>query len=317
MQQLKWLINYTITIPQIKIIKKFVSYDVFMKMRTKYLSVHTKYKIKNLEEANEAMIQLIRSGKPFAAVRNGMGETAFFSKLTQDKVLHTKQAYKQRMAVNFNYANEEMEKYYQLIKNSYYNADITAVWGNIPMEECCIECCKKESIICRSEVFNLYDYFGCWIQELEGKKVLIVSPFVETMQEQYVKRELLHKNKNTLPEFELYAVKAVWWYSGGRDKRFQSWFDVLEYLYEKCMKQKFDIALLSCSTWSTPLAVRLKQAGKQAVQMGAALQSLFGIKGKRWDGEDNLYNEHWVRLSDDTKSGNVDVLDNTKGGAYW
>lgn len=317
MHYIEWLIHYMITNLQIKIIGKAVSYDSLTNLRIRYLEKYAKHEISSADETNQAMIKWIKSGKPFAATRNGMGETAFFIKMTQDKVLHTNQAKQQRMAINFNCDKEEMERYYQLVKEAYHEADITAIWGNVPMEEHCIAKCRKEAIVSPGAIFHLYDYKGCWLQELAGKKVLIVSPFVDIMRDQYLKREHLHKYKDTLPEFELHTVKSIWWYSGGRDERFQSWFDVLDYLFDQCMAQEFDIALLSCSTWSTPLAVRLKQANKQAVQLGGTLQLLFGIKGKRWDNYDDLYNEYWVRLPEETKSGNVDVLDNTKGGAYW
>lgn len=317
MRYLEWFINYIITSLQIKVIGKVISYNSFMDIRIHYLERRAKHKISSVNDTNQTMIELIRSGKPFAAIRNGMGETAYFVKLVQDKKLHTNQSKKQRMAVNFNYDKEETERYYRLIEQSYYEADITGIWGNVPMEEHCVNNCRKEAIVSPSKTFNLYDYKGCWLQELAGKRVLIVSPFVDIMYDQYSKREHLHKYKDTLPEFELHTVKSIWWYSGGRDERFQSWFEVLDYLFDQCMAQEFDIALLSCSTWSTPLAVRLKHANKQAVQLGGTLQLLFGIKGKRWDNYDDLYNEYWVRLPEETKSGNVDVLDNTKGGAYW
>ena len=155
-----------------------------------------------------------------------------------------------------------------------------------------------------------------WIHGINGKKVLVISPFVEYMEQQYEKRELLW-NGVKIPEFELHTVKAVFWYDGYKDPRFKNWFEALEYLYNEAMKQEFDVALLGCSTFSTPLALMFKREGKQAVHVGGPLQLMFGIKGKRCDKYfEDTYNEHWITLPDETKVGNVDSLD-VEGGSYW
>ena len=155
-----------------------------------------------------------------------------------------------------------------------------------------------------------------WIYGIEGKKVLVVSPFVEYMAKQYEKRNLLW-NGIRIPEFELHTVKALFWYDGYKDPSFKSWFEAFDYLYLESMKQDFDIALLGCSTFSTPLALKFRERGKQAVHVGGPLQLMFGIKGKRWDAYfTDTYNEHWIDLPDETKVGNVDSLDMT-GGSYW
>ena len=62
------------------------------------------------------------------------------------------------------------------------------------------------------ELANLEPFFAerPWTRYLEGKKVLVVHPFAETIKKQYAKRELLFKNNLVLPKFsELHVVKAV------------------------------------------------------------------------------------------------------------
>ena len=82
-----------------------------------------------------------------------------------------------------------------------------------------------------------------------------------------------------MPEFELSCVKAVQTIADEKDDRFKDWFDALNYMYRECMKRDFDIALIGCGAYGMPLAVRLKQAGKQAVHIGGSLQLLSGIIG--------------------------------------
>lgn len=120
-----------------------------------------------------------------------------------------------------------------------------------------------------------------------------------------------------LPEFELKTVKAVQTLAGEKDERFNDWFEALDYMYNQCMKQDFDIALIGCGAYGLPLAVKLKDAGKQAVHVGGALQLFFGIKGARWDNHEKLnklYNDAWVRPGDEDKVKGSSVVE---GSCYW
>ena len=42
-----------------------------------------------------------------------------------------------------------------------------------------------------------------WTAALENKKVLVVHPFAETIQKQYLRKELIHKDPRVLPTFDL------------------------------------------------------------------------------------------------------------------
>lgn len=62
------------------------------------------------------------------------------------------------------------------------------------------------------ELANLEPFFAerSWTRYLEGKKILVVLPFAETIKKLYAKRELLFKNKLVLPIFfSFQVVKAV------------------------------------------------------------------------------------------------------------
>ena len=314
-EKCKWLYRYIKSCIQCKGLKKVMPFEKFREYRIKYFSKYVGRSY-DVQQANEQLKKWIEEGRPFAVTRNGMAETVYFASLIKDSFWGTS-TYKKHMALKGYFNNKaEIQEYKRIIEDCYENSDIVCAWYVLVMEEYQLHELAQKAIITRTRLVDEYDYPGCWIQSLEGKRVLVVSPFIETMQEQYKKRKQLHRLINTLPDFTLLTVKSVWWYSDGKDQRFKSWNEVLEYLYDECMKEKFDIALLSCGTFSTPLAVKLKKAGKQAVQMGGALQLLFGIKGKRWD-DKGIYNEYWVRLPDSTKLGNVDVLDHTQGGIYW
>jgi len=159
-----------------------------------------------------------------------------------------------------------------------------------------------------------------WTRALKGQRVLIIHPFVDTIKAQYEKREKLFKNPDMLPEFaSLQTIRSVQTSAGGQDPRFSDWFEAYGYLCGEISKVEFDVVLIGCGSYNLPLASYIKRLGKKAVVMGGSVQLLFGIRGQRWDSagdwiEQGLYNEHWVRPSDEEtpqKSSGVE------GGCYW
>ncbi len=156
-----------------------------------------------------------------------------------------------------------------------------------------------------------------WTKALEGKKVLVVHPFADTIESQYKKRNLLFDN-NLLPEFELKTIKAVQSVAGA-ETEFNDWFEALEHMKTKIDATDYDVAIVGCGAYGFPLAAHVKRSGKKAVHMAGATQLLFGIKGKRWENfivwpYMNLFNEHWVRPGENEKPKNANVVE---GACYW
>lgn len=155
-----------------------------------------------------------------------------------------------------------------------------------------------------------------WTWCLEGKKVLVVHPFTDTIQKQYINhRSEIFPGTSALPEFDLKCVKAVQTIADATDERFATWFDALDYMTEEVLKQEYDIALLGCGAYGFQLASRIKRMNKVVIHMGGSLQTLFGIKGSRWDKQySGMYNDAWVYPSDaETPVG----AEKVEGGCYW
>lgn len=156
-----------------------------------------------------------------------------------------------------------------------------------------------------------------WTWALEGKKVVVVHPFAETIEQQYSHRELLFEN-NLLPEFQLRTVKAVQSLGGGANG-FADWFDALEWMKREIDKEEYDVCILGCGAYGFPLAAHVKRQGHKAIHLGGVTQLLFGIKGKRWENYivypyQNLYNEYWVRPGKNEKPKAAHAVE---GGCYW
>lgn len=157
-----------------------------------------------------------------------------------------------------------------------------------------------------------------WTKCLEGKKIVVIHPFAESISQQYNKRELLFTNKDILPEFaSLTVIKAVQ-SLGGETNGFASWFDALHYMENEIDKVDYDVALIGCGAYGMPLAAHCKKMGKKAVHLGGSLQLLFGIRGNRWETEQDIYmqfmNEHWVRPLESEKPAGAQDVENA---CYW
>lgn len=162
-----------------------------------------------------------------------------------------------------------------------------------------------------------YRYTHPWTSALEGKRVLVVHPFDESIRRQYQKRSLLFQNPKVLPEFELLTIKAVQTIAGNRSAEFRDWFDALDHMKDQMSNTDFDIALIGCGAYGMPLAAHAKRLGKKGVHMASYVQLLFGIYGKRWERLPNyakFINEHWVKPLPSETPPNHKLVE---GGAYW
>jgi hypothetical protein len=155
-----------------------------------------------------------------------------------------------------------------------------------------------------------------WTEELEGKKVLVIHPFEDSIQQQYKKRRLLFSNPKVLPEFELLTLKAVQSIAGN-STGFPNWFDALDWMKTRVAHMDFDIALIGCGAYGLPLAAHIKRMGKQAVHLAGWTQILFGIYGERWLNDpitSKFINPLWVRPKQkEAPAGHKSV----ENGCYW
>lgn len=210
-----------------------------------------------------------------------------------------------------------VSKFSEMMINDMPLVDILGSWR--PQENYFKEELKQASFV-NLELLNPYWSKIPWTKALRGKKVLVVHPFAETIKKQYARRELLFKNPEILPEFELKTIKAV--QSLGGNNQFNNWFDALQWMKNEMDKIDYDICLIGCGAYGFPLAAYAKRKGKKAVHLAGALQLLFGIRGARWENPHYnetynyaaLMNEYWVKPSENEKPQNAQQVE---GACYW
>ena len=265
----------------------------------------------------DKMCRMLESGIPFSVGRMGMVELNWLIEEEQKDDLG-KVLFSRKYDDDWSSVEKNRRQFVEITRDAYKDIDILANWYNCSLEEDILirKYTKKSLISTDTMIINSFMQNKPWTKYLQGKKVLVISPFVDEIKQQYMVREKLFDNPNILPEFELKIYKGIW-IQDYIEKYRCAYRDVYNKYLEDIFQIDFDVALISCSAPSFALASEIKKKGRTGIQMGGALQILFGIKGKRWDemNEINcLYNEHWIRPGNNNRPRNAEVLD---GCCYW
>lgn len=157
-----------------------------------------------------------------------------------------------------------------------------------------------------------------WSAQLAGKRVVVVSPFEQSIRTQYQRREKVWRAKpDVLPEFHLRVVRCPQLAGLLDDFEYPDWFAALEALKSQLSAEPFDVAMIGAGAWSIPLVIHAKSLGAFGIHLGGAMQLMFGIMGGRWDSNPRinaLRNEFWVRPSAEERPKKFRLQEN---GAYW
>lgn len=283
-------------------------------------------KIKNslldLTETQERIRQIILDGKPALIARFGSNEAECTAKGIGIR-LKIKRKFDNKIlnlihlnAGVFPYGKEMALRFSDISTEAAQQVDLLGWWSSFMQDYLALEVCKKDIILTKLAFLEPYYSDTPWTLALQGKKVLVVHPFKETIEKQYAKRKLLFKDPDMLPEFDLKVIKAVQTIAGEKDSRFHDWEEALNYMYDEVMQHDFDVAIIGCGAYGMPLAAKIKKGGKIAIHLGGATQLLFGIKGARWDNTlgKKLYNEHWTRPLDTETPFAAKKIENA---CYW
>lgn len=287
--------------------------DYTMRRKSRWYRQHKKYVKRRMldpEAAGSLLAKMIESGQPLAAGRIGLFEMAAMRMyefgiekkypLVMDNIYNCAGFFPNDTGLG--------ERFLLVMEESLKEMDMLAPFHQFCEDYFIDRYTKKDIVISESaELFEICRLEHVWTNALKGKKVLVISPFTETIKHQYGKRELLFPGKEILPEFgELLTYQSLMTVGDMKDERFTTWFDALDFMKREILGMDFDVALLGCGAYGFPLAAEIKKAGKQAVHMGGILQILFGIMGKRWDGTRNggafhirediakYYNDAWT-----------------------
>ena len=287
----------------------------------------------NAQQSNDIVRQHIESDKPCMIARFGYVElevvctylimrqpqwqkklTMFYrgGRLGWDKQLRNSFC---NNAGFFPATGSNLERYAQQVLDEIPFLDVLHSW--LPGEK------NLSGIFSDKTTFtNNYHPYLCdrpWMEALKGKKVLVISPFSETIKSQYRKnRKRIYSNPAMLPDFDLITLQAVQSAAGIESTSgFDNWFTAFDYMCNEIQKTDFDIALIGAGSYGFSLSSYIKKNKRKAVHTAGGTQLLFGIKGKRWEDMPevkNLFNEFWVRPSAQETPKNALKIE---AGCYW
>ena len=141
-------------------------------------------------------------------------------------------------------------------------------------------------------------HYEPWSAALEGKTVLIIHPFEESIRSQYARRRQVWPDARMLPDFaELKVVKVPISAVGRHPHR--DFLETLQVLQQAVEAAQLDVALMGCGGCGPPLAAYIRgNLSRSAIYVGGT--QLFGIWGSRWVGRPDvkaIANEFWVHPS--------------------
>lgn len=253
------------------------------------------------EDANRQIYDALSRKEPFLAARIGhtegriVGEYIFrdchYSRLT------LKEAH--QYSGIFPVTKDSLSQFARIYSDAISRVDLLGFWQSAYQAKIVHGLSPKPTL---ASLRALEPYFHelPWTKALEGKRVMVVHPFTESIASQYAeKRQSLFRNSSILPAFQLLTIKPPQTLAP-LTQGFPNWISAYKDLEVKLLESSFDIALIGCGAYGMPLAAAVKASGRQAIHLGGALQLLFGITGRRWEsmaGFAGLMNENWVRPS--------------------
>jgi hypothetical protein len=154
-----------------------------------------------------------------------------------------------------------------------------------------------------------------WSKALMNKRVLVISPFANTIKTQFTRIDKVFPGFN-LHSFDLEVIKSPMTINTNFPVS-KSWFTNLNEVKHQMNNINYDVAIISAGSYSYPLAHHAKSIGKIGIHAGGGLQLFFGILGKRWDGAEYLegiLNRYWTRPSPEETPQSAHLVE---GGCYW
>ena len=155
-----------------------------------------------------------------------------------------------------------------------------------------------------------------WVRALEGKKVLVINSFTESIEFQYKRKDLLVKDKKyELPDFELLTYQTYVTQVGERPGGYKNSFEVLDKMIKEIKQIDFDVALVGAGAYGFPIAVEIKRMGKIAIETCGRTPLFFGVYGERdvQHGIEKYMTEAWIRPMEQPPKKFKEV----ENGCYW
>lgn len=156
-----------------------------------------------------------------------------------------------------------------------------------------------------------------WTRELKGKRILIISPFIESFKEKIDIREKIY-GIDLFPECTFVFLKPPQTQADCPSREFSE--ELNDFLGKiAIIIDDFDVALVSCGGYGNLVCSQIYKRGKSAIYVGGSLQMYFGVYGNRWERERSeimsIYkNEYWSRPKEEERPTGFEKVERS---CYW
>ena len=277
-----------------------------------------------LVEAGPILAEAVRSARPLAAGKMGLSELrGFLHFLKRTAQAPGKKSPYPRYVVELLHLNagvfpsedELFDRFGAIFRDAVKQMDILVSW-DLPKELSIFNRFAPYAALVPRVSLDAFYSSEPWTSALEGKRVLVISPFANSIRRQYARRTLIWKDPRILPEFTLHTVRAPL-SAGLVPPAHKNWVAALDDLKAQMDALDYDVALVGAGAFSLPLATHAKARGRIGVHLGGTTQFLFGVYGGRWKDNPDFaayINEDSIRPGETETPQTVQKIEN---GCYW
>ena len=187
------------------------------------------------------------------------------------------------------------QRFGDLVIDSLIHVDCLAVL-RITHESVLIKQLPQVPYLCDlEELAPSMEFYPHWIDALQTQRILVVSPFHDSIQQQLPKLADIWPSRKWLSNSNILLYRFPYLID---DNCQLNWWDVYDDVTHILQTWEYDIALLGCGGLGLPLAAVAKRSGKIGIQLGGQLQILFGIYGNRHLEQEwhcRCINSSWIR----------------------
>jgi len=275
-----------------------------------------------LVDGNNFISHFLKNKKPFAAGKIGVTELNLlycYENLKNGGQLlpHLKHEV-ENIAGLYPYNETTVTTFAEMFLSLLPNIDLIPVWNRVipTFEKHILDTYCKNSY--RTTLAQLEPYFDDkpWTNYLQGKKVLVFSPFANSIERNYKHLDKIW-NKKITNNFELEVVKYPFAIPISTksshvtsDSIYKKYLDIL---HEKV----FDVGIFGTGYTSLMYTLECKKMGRAGIHLGGSTQILFGIKGQRWKEIDRfkqIFNQYWTDPTEEERPSKLTLVE---GGCYW
>ena len=275
-----------------------------------------------LVEGNNFISHYLKLGKPLCAGKIGVTELNlmycahtiendnFFQPQLQHEVEDIAGLYPYTVATTLTFND--------YIKHALKQVDLIPQWNKVNpnFEKYVFEEYCPEARFTRLQDLEPYFFEKPWTNYLNGKKVLVFSPFAESIENNFINLDKIW-NGRIIPNFRLKTFKYPFALKIAPNPKYKSSFDIYEEYLEILRNEDFDVGIFGTGFTSLLFAAECKRLGKTGIHLGGSTQILFGIKGQRWLDIPEFapfFNEYWTAPLQSEKPEKRQLVE---GGCYW